>query len=110
MPPRVYAIIFGLILVCTGCKSTDSNAPVNVSTAPGSSPAAMTSPAAALPAAPETSTVKAKVDVCALLTGDDLKNVQGETFKEAQRSDRRDGVSLSPSVITLCLRLQTRWC
>jgi hypothetical protein len=35
--------------------------------------------------------VKAKVDVCALLTGDDLKNVQGETFKEAQRSDRRDG-------------------
>ncbi|MDX6574331.1 MAG: hypothetical protein QOE96_284 [Blastocatellia bacterium] len=91
MPPRVYAIIFGLILVCTGCKSTDSNAPANVSTAPGSSPAAMTSPAAALPAAPETSAVKARVDVCTLLTADDLKNVQGEKFKEAQRSDRRDG-------------------
>jgi hypothetical protein len=51
----------------------------------------MTSPAAALPAAPETSAVKARVDVCTLLTADDLKNVQGEKFKEAQRSDRRDG-------------------
>jgi len=35
--------------------------------------------------------VKAKVDVCALLTSDDLKSVQGEALKEAQRSDRRDG-------------------
>jgi len=35
--------------------------------------------------------VKAKVDVCALLTSDDLKSVQGEAVKEAQRSDRRDG-------------------
>jgi hypothetical protein len=35
--------------------------------------------------------VKAKVDVCALLTSDDLKGVQGESLKEAQRSDRRDG-------------------
>jgi hypothetical protein len=51
----------------------------------------MTSPAAALPDAPETSAVKARVDVCTLLTADDLKNVQGEKFKEAQRSDRRDG-------------------
>jgi hypothetical protein len=35
--------------------------------------------------------VKAKVDVCGLLTSDDLKGVQGEALKEAQRSDRRDG-------------------
>jgi hypothetical protein len=35
--------------------------------------------------------VKAKVDVCALLTSDDLKSVQGEAMTEAQRSDRRDG-------------------
>jgi hypothetical protein len=35
--------------------------------------------------------VKAKIDVCALLTSDDLKSVQGEAPKEAQRSDRRDG-------------------
>jgi len=35
--------------------------------------------------------MKAKVDVCALLTSDDLKGVQGEAVKEAQRSDRQDG-------------------
>jgi len=36
-------------------------------------------------------TVKSKIDVCNLLTSDDLKEVQGESFKEAQRSDRLDG-------------------
>jgi hypothetical protein len=34
--------------------------------------------------------VKAKIDACSLLTSDDLKSVQGEPLKEAQRSDRRD--------------------
>jgi hypothetical protein len=29
--------------------------------------------------------------VCALLTSDDLKGVQGEAYKDAQRSDRQDG-------------------
>ena len=36
-------------------------------------------------------TVKSKIDVCNLLTSDDLKEVQGESYKEAQRSDRLDG-------------------
>jgi hypothetical protein len=95
MPSRTTAIIFGIILfglllVANGCRSTDTNAPANVA-APGSSPATMTSPATNVPAAPATSTVKAKVDVCALLTSDDLKGVQGEALKEGQRSDRRDG-------------------
>ncbi|HYX29424.1 MAG TPA: hypothetical protein VE863_12740 [Pyrinomonadaceae bacterium] len=35
--------------------------------------------------------MKSKIDVCNLLTTDDLKAVQGEAFKEAQRSDRVDG-------------------
>jgi hypothetical protein len=96
MPPRSYSImlgilILGLFLVTTGCKSTDSSAPSNVPSATASSPAAMTSPAATSPYSPATSTVKAKVDACALLTSDDLKAVQGEALKEAQRSDRRDG-------------------
>jgi hypothetical protein len=90
MPPRIYAIIFGVLLITTGCRSTDTSTPANVSP-PGSSPAAMTSPGTTSPAAPATSAVKAKVDICALLTSDDLKNVQGEAPKEAQRSDRRDG-------------------
>ena len=95
MPPRIYSIIFGILifglfLVTTACKSTGSSAPSNVPSATASSPASMTRPAATSPSSPA-STVKAKVDVCALLTSDDLKVVQGEAVKEAQRSDRRDG-------------------
>src|ERR1700686_989948 len=92
MPSRIHAVIFGLLLVMAGCKSADNSAPVTSANAPAvSSPAAMTSPTTPGPAGPATSAVKAKVDVCALLISDDLKNVQGEAFKEAQRSDRRDG-------------------
>ena len=36
-------------------------------------------------------TVKSKIDICSLLTSDDLKDVQGEGYKDAQRSDRLDG-------------------
>jgi hypothetical protein len=96
MPPGTQSIIFGILvfgssLVTTGCKSNDGAAPANVPSASASSPAAMTSPAATSSSSPATSAVKAKVDVCALLTSDDLKSVQGEAVKEAQRSDRRDG-------------------
>ena len=34
--------------------------------------------------------VKSKVDVCNLLTSEDVKAVQGEAYKDAQRSDRLD--------------------
>lgn len=91
MPLRAYVTIIGLLLITTGCQSTDNNPAAKPGNAPASNPATMTSPGAPSPAAPPTSTVKAKIDVCALLTNDDLKNVQGETPKEAQRSDRRDG-------------------
>lgn len=91
MPLKAYVITIGLLLITTGCQSTDHNAPANSGNAPLSSPVNVTAPAAPTPAAPASSTVKAKIDVCALLTSDDLKSVQGETLKEAQRSDRRDG-------------------
>ncbi len=84
-------LIFGVFLVATSCKSADNSAPANLPGTSASNPALMTSPAATSPATPTSSTVKAKVDVCALLTSDDLKAVQGEALKEAQRSDRRDG-------------------
>src|SRR6202007_327038 len=35
--------------------------------------------------------VKSKVDICNLLTSEELKSVQGEAYKDAQRSDRQDG-------------------
>jgi hypothetical protein len=95
MRPGTHSIIFGILIfglfVTTGCKSTDSSAPANVPSTTASGPAAMTSPAVTSPASPTTSIVKAKVDACALLTSDDIKGVQGEAVKEAQRSDRRDG-------------------
>jgi hypothetical protein len=96
MPVRAYSsilgiLIFGLLLVTAGCRSSDSSAPPNVPSANASSPAVMTSPTVTSSSSPATSAVKARVDVCALLTSDDLKSVQGEPVKEAQRSDRRDG-------------------
>jgi hypothetical protein len=96
MPSGIHSAIFGtlicaLFLVMTGCRSSDSNAPANLQGTSASSPAVMTSPGATSPSSATTSTAKAQVDVCGLLTSDDLKAVQGEALKEAQRSDRRDG-------------------
>ena len=96
MPKRIYSIIFGilifgLLLVTASCKSTDTSPTANVPVSTASSPTVTTSPAVASSPAPAASSVKAKVDVCALLTSDDLKSVQGEAVKEAQRSDRQDG-------------------
>lgn len=93
MPTRVYAIIFCLSVFMAGCKSSDAPAPApaNGAGAPdAASPATMASPGTAAPN-PNTPTVKAKIDTCNLLTSDDLKEVQGEAVKEAQRSDRQDG-------------------
>jgi hypothetical protein len=89
MPVNIFLIVFSLLVMMTGCKSSD--APPPSPGAPASaSPASAVSPGA--PAvAPATPTVKAKVDVCQLLTGDDLKAVQGESPREAQRSDRQEG-------------------
>lgn len=90
MPLRTYVTIIGFFLITAGCRSADNNPPVNAGNAPASNPAIMTSPAGTPPTAPATSPVKAKIDACSLLTSDDLKSVQGEPLKEAQRSDRRD--------------------
>jgi hypothetical protein len=91
MATRVYAIIFCLSVIMAGCKSSDAPAPANGTPAPGAaSPATIASPGTA-PTSPNTPAVKGKIDPCSLLTSDDLKEVQGEAVKEAQRSDRQDG-------------------
>ena len=82
-----YCVAVLSVLVLTGCKSSESPS-ANPSTA-SSSPIVGASPSA--PGAPAASTVKSTVDVCGLLSSDDLKGVQGEAYKEAQRSDRQDG-------------------
>lgn len=70
------AVIFLLFaMALTGCRSVG----------PATKPVVTSSPVGT------TATVKSKVDVCNLLTSDDLKEVQGEAYKEAQRSDRLDG-------------------
>ncbi len=80
MPRRIYAkmswlFIVSLFLIGSGCGSTNSTAPVNSGNA----------------SAPATTAVKSIIDVCALLTSDDLKGVQGEALKEARRSDQMSG-------------------
>ncbi len=90
MPVKIYLMVLSLLVIMAGCKSSDAPSPPSTVVPASASPANAVSPGA--PAvAPATPTVKAKVDVCQLLTGDDLKAVQGESLKEAQRSDRQEG-------------------
>lgn len=88
---KSYIICFLLVIVFAGCKSTENSAPAN----PNSGTASTRTPAATgNPPSPTTNSapaVKSKVDVCNLLTSDELKSAQGEAYKEAQRSDRQDG-------------------
>jgi hypothetical protein len=88
---KSYTIVLLLMIVSAGCKSTENSTPANPNSATASTP---TPAAAGNPATATTNSapaVKSKVDVCNLLTSDDLKGVQGEAYKEAQRSDRQDG-------------------
>ena len=90
MPLKAYAVIFFLVILTAGCSSNDTST-TNTGNAPAStSPATMANPATS-PATPNTTAVKGKLDACGLLTSADLKEVQGEAVKEAQRSDRQDG-------------------
>ena len=90
MPARAYAFIFCLVVLTGGCSSNDTGTTNTANTPASASPATMANPATS-PATPNTATVKAKIDTCSLLTSADLKEVQGEAVKEAQRSDRQDG-------------------
>lgn len=87
MTSRYYLIVLFLLLT-SACKSGDSNAPAN--SPGGASPTATNSPSTSA-ASPAPGAVKASIDVCGLLTADDLKSVQGEAYKDAMRSDRQDG-------------------
>src|SRR5881394_4238971 len=64
-------------LCLTGCLSGETNKKVTAPASPSPRPSA--------------AAIKSKVDVCNLLTSDDLKDVQGEAYQDAQRSDRVDG-------------------
>jgi len=66
-------------LSITGCRSKEKETMSNLTNASLPSPR------------PGVTLVKSKVDVCNLLSRDDLKVVQGEIYKDAQRSDRLDG-------------------
>ncbi|HVS20695.1 MAG TPA: hypothetical protein VHD88_02540 [Pyrinomonadaceae bacterium] len=92
MPTKVYAIIFGLVVIAAGCKSNDTITPANSASAPAAaSPATNGSPSASPSSTATVSVAKSKIDSCKLLTSDDLKAVQGEPLKGALRSDRENG-------------------
>jgi hypothetical protein len=76
----LYTTIFGVLLVAA-CRSNESRSPANQNSA------AVTTPTPR----PVASPVHSKIDACILLTTEDLKGVQGEAYKDAQRSDRVDG-------------------
>jgi len=76
----LYTTIFGVLLVAA-CRSNDNGSQANQNSAVANTP---TPRAVASP-------VHSKIDACTLLTADDLKGVQGEAYKDAQRSDRVDG-------------------
>ena len=75
-------IIASALLVLAGCSS-NSNSPASSNGANTST----TSTNSSAPAQP----VKSKIDACGLLTSDDIKGVQGESYQDAKRSDRQDG-------------------
>src|SRR5438105_2644322 len=77
----LYIIVFGGALFGSACRSSDNGSSANQSSAAVNTPT---------PRAVATQ-VHSKIDACTLLTADDLKSVQGEVFKDAQRSDRLDG-------------------
>jgi hypothetical protein len=90
MSKPIYLIALILFFIMNACKSNDTSTPVTNANAPAS-PLTMASPASSVPATPAASpAVKSKVDVCSLINAADLKSVQGEEPKEAQRSDRED--------------------
>ena len=100
MKPHTIALL--LLVVVAGCKSTENAPPANPvsTTASTPTPAATENPPGSSNSTPA---VKAKVDVCGLLSSDDLRGVQGEAYKEAQRSDREDGDFVIAQCYTRCL-------
>ena len=90
MSRTAYLIAFIFFFIMTACRSNDPSAPATNAKAPAS-PMTMASPVPPAPASTAPSpTVKTKVDVCSLISGADLQNIQGEQPKETQRSDRED--------------------
>ena len=76
-------ILMVAVLSATSCRQTHRGY------GPGGNSSG--SPTTANSTASRSSVVKSKIDVCNLLTSDDLKSLQGEAYQEAQRSDRLDG-------------------
>ncbi len=90
MSRTTYLIIFILLLATIGCRSKDASQPATNANA-SDSPAATVSPVpAATTPTVSTPTVKNKTDVCALITGADLKIVQGAEPTDIKRSDTQD--------------------
>ena len=83
----LYIVALLFLLLSAACKSNESSPPANAGAPANAAPGTAASPGAPTNAAP----VLTKLDVCNLLTSDELKSVQGEAFKVAKRSDRQDG-------------------
>jgi hypothetical protein len=73
-------------MIAAGCKSSDSRGPAASNTTPASTPAST----------PAANSVKSRIDSCGLLASDELKQVAGESLKQALKADREsDGLIVS---------------
>jgi len=88
---KSYLITFLFVMAVGGCKSTENPAPANPNTpteVSSATPAAAgNTPASSTASVPP---VKSEIDACNLLSSEDLRSIQGEAYREAQRSDRED--------------------
>lgn len=106
---RNVVLLFCMVLGIAGCSSSTSNPPAanqsqtaDAATTP-LAPSAIPSTQAIVPAAPAVvSTAKPNVDACALLSGKEIEDVQGEPVKETKLSGQSSGgLNLSQCFFTL---------
>ena len=84
---KLWVIGLALLVIAGACKSSDSNPPAGSTPSPAAT-ISSASPAGSATPASSGAAGTSKIDPCKLLTSDELKLVQGETLKEASRSDR----------------------
>jgi hypothetical protein len=90
MRPATIILLICAVVLLSGCSSQSTN---QTSTAPSASPSVSVTPNAANSTTPgfSSSVVKPKVDVCTLLSSDEIRAVQGEDVKETTPSNRSAG-------------------
>src|SRR5262245_9309879 len=98
-------LVFSLVLVIMGCRKSESSSPAsnNQVVAPkqsAMSPVAQTATSPVLAESPIPA--QQRVDVCSLLTAEEIKSVQGEVFTDTKASESAEkGIAISQCFFSL---------